>query len=149
MIDNTIPPVNVQLLQRAEGYTFAPDDDNYPSVFAPNGNRIGGVYDVIPTGWHGQSMIVGTTDVADSALEAAVLLAEAHIEYLKPKTVEHTIRPRWAVLEGEHGVLAVTAYYGDAARLANKLNEQFSNVENHTVVQFTERGTYTFDTKIN
>lgn len=148
MIDNTIPPVDAQLLKRAEGYKFAPDVDGDDSVFAPNGDRVGGVY---PTwsglGWRGQSISLGVTDAADSPLEAAVLLAEAHILYMEPKTVERTGRLLWAVVGGNMEVLAVTAYNGDAMRLAIKLNEDFPKGD-HKVVQLTERTKFTFDTKI-
>lgn len=146
MIDNTTRPETDALLARAPGYTFRPDVDNDDSVFAPNGTRVGGVYPVIPTGWRGQSMLVGTTDPTDTPLEAAVLLAEAHIEMTKPKRVERELVAGWAVISRIGIPVAVTAFKGDAERLAAVLDHAFSRNE-YSVVQFDQTTLITFDTK--
>lgn len=144
MIDNTQRPEVNALLARAEGYTFKPDENNQDSVFSPEGNRIGGVYanpDPL-TGWEAYGLTLGSR-TASTALEAAVKLAEAHIEANKPKRVERSMEAHHAVLQ-EGKVIALTVLAGDANTVANVLRDLYAL--SYEVVQLSEGVDFSFDT---
>lgn len=147
MIDNTIPPVDARLLARAEGYTFKADDFGRDAVFAPDGTRIGGIYE-IEGRWEGYGQFLRSADTikAVTPLEAAVLLAEAHIEYTRPKTVERRLIANWAVVNGAGVAVAMTAFRADATRLVDQLRIDFGI--DYKVTQLTATQEFTFDTNL-
>lgn len=144
MIDNTVNN-DAALLNRAPGYRLEHSASGIYNVFSPNNVRIGGVY-MEGAKFGGYSSIYSNGPVhADTALEAAVLLAEEHIGETKPKPVGRELSAGYAVLEDGEPV-ALTYSRADANRLKKSLEKDYSGNDTFEVVPLTERTIFKFET---